>query len=206
MPYNNTFSKCLMPNSETNRKEPNKINFCTWDIETDYPEFKDDVIAIGFYDGNTYSKFLKSDYETKISNRNLMNRFITKTLEAKYTNYIHYAHYGGKFDFLPMLDELDLMGYDYEIIDVNGRILQVIAYRNEEDKNNGKFITFRDSYAIMPQKLSIITHSFNVEHKKQTETNWFNTNEKDYTSKWKNHNELKNEFLEYLEYDVIGLY
>ena len=114
----------LFPDNSLNRKKPNKVKFTTWDIETDYPDNPLDVTHIGFYNGEEY-KVKKTEECYDKTNSGIFQWFLSETLKPKYYGYYHYAHFGGKFDFLYLLEYLKEYNYDFDIIDVNGRILSV---------------------------------------------------------------------------------
>ncbi len=179
------------------------IKLATFDIETDYPDNPKDVLLIGFYDGESYREF------------NNFNNFLNFTLRKRYYNYNIYAHNGGRFDFKFLLDDLSKFDYDFNIVDVNGNILQIeipmVYYYNDSGVKLPKYtIKFRDSYMLMKDSLHKLSYSFNVPHKK-IECNFFNKNTKEnlsppnnlpYEDKFENWDK----FCEYLEYDTIGLY
>lgn len=170
------------------------IKLATFDIETDYPDNPKDILLIGFYDGEKYFCF------------DTMREFITFVMKKKYWNYNIYAHNGGKFDFKFLLHELNNFEYDFNIIDVNGNILEIsipmVYYKNDKRLTLPKYtIKFRDSYMLMKDSLHKLSHSFNVPHKK-VECNFFNKNNPDYEDKFQHWDK----FNEYLEYDTIGLY
>lgn len=171
----------LYPNTEY--KPSKKVKKCTWDIETDAPLHPEKVVLIGFYNGEKYFKF--DNFDT----------FLGECLKRKYIGCYHYAHFGGKFDFLFLLDALKSYELEYDIIDVNGKILEINIIL---DKYKGKHIKFRDSFAIMPKSLKDITTSFNVAHIKKHQE--FKTAYSEMSD------EQKEEFKEYLEYDTKGLY
>jgi hypothetical protein len=183
----------LYPPNEKNRQSPKKIKYTTWDIETDYPNNPKKVLLIGFFDGEKYRYWSYERYGD-----NCMKQFLLAVLDKKYYGYAHYAHFGGKFDFIYMLEELKKLDREFEIIDVNGRILSIEI---NVDRTKGRFWKFNDSFAIMPKKLHEITHSFDVPHKK-IEKNFFEILEPNYVDKFDNWEMFK----EYLEYDCKGLY
>ena len=198
----------LYPDNSKNRKNPNKIKFTTWDIETDYPDNPLNVTHIGFFDGKEY-KMKKTDQMYNKTNNGIFEWFISETLKPKYYGFCHYAHFGGKFDFLYLLETLKNYGYDFDIIDVNGRILSIKINFGEyiDDKNEiayKTFIEYRDSFAIMPKSLKSLTSSFNVEHQKQIHEFTHEAKEEICEA-----HKLKNCqicFDKYLEYDCKGLY
>lgn len=170
------------------------IKLATFDIETDYPDNPTDVLLIGFYDGYSYRCF--SDFPD----------FIKFVMRKKYYNYNIYAHNGGRFDFKFLLHALNDCDYNFDILDVNGNILQIQSVMQYYKNKNGTIlpkysIKFIDSYMLMKDSLHKLSWSFNVPHKK-IECNFFNKSGKDYKDKFNNWDLFK----EYLEYDTIGLY
>ena len=118
------------------------LKICTFDIETDYPDNPEDVILIGFYDGEKYYEFDNFD------------SFLGQSLKSKYYNHAIYAHNGGRFDFKFLLDSLSNYNYDYEILDVGGSILNIRIPFHKIVKTNGEIrfkynINYRDSYALL---------------------------------------------------------
>lgn len=145
----------------------------------------------GFFDGNNYYNY-----------RNL-GSFLGKCLQKKYFGYNIYGHYSGKSDFLFLLDELMKYDYNFDIIDTNGRILEIrVKIGNNRFKQ--RYINFRDSYAIMQSSLKIITNSFsNIINYPKIEYNFDNQDKKIFTCL--EHKKL-NCFECYNKYDTIGLY
>lgn len=178
--------------SPTNFKSKN-LKFATFDIETDYPDNPEDVLLIGFFNGKDYIEF------------NNFDTFLGETLKSKYFNYKIYAHNGGRFDFKFLLDTLINYDYEFEILDVNGSIINISVPFHKIIKNNEikyKYhIEYRDSYALLKDSLSKITNSFKVKHTKK-DVNFFKPDEDNYLDKFNNWNLFK----EYLKYDTIGLY
>lgn len=119
------------------RKRPTHKRICTVDAETD--PFKEGravkPFAIGFHDTEegTYRDFWGDDCVAQF--------FAWFLVEYKETPCIVYWHNGGKFDVFFCLDFMD-MGQHPVII--NGRIV-VLLFGGHE---------FRDSFAIIPEKLS----------------------------------------------------
>lgn len=166
---------------------PSKIKLATFDIETDK---KTKVEMLGFYNGVDYFKFDNFDI------------FLGESLKKKYYGYNIYAHYGGKFDFLFLLDKLLEYNYDFNIIDTNGRILQITVKFGNSFR--GRKINFRDSYALMPKDLKTITSSFSDKIKYPKIPYDFNDSSKKFFTCLKH---KKENCLEcYMMYDVIGLY
>jgi hypothetical protein len=129
----------------------------------------------GFYDGKDYRTFER------------LEEFLDMTRRKKYEGFRIYAHNGGKFDFLFILDPLLKRKWVTDIIDRGGRIIAL-----KIDNGVCRFL-FCDSYALLPQSLAKLTAGFGVAHKKM---------EMDYT-KVSKRGKLT---LEYLKNDCLGLY
>ena len=100
------------------------------DVETDPFLYgrKPEPFILGFYDGDQYQEFLGDD---------CVQQFIEWLREQK-TEYLIYAHNGGKFDFFYFLQQ-----FEPKLKIINGRIAKA-ALGNHE---------FRDSYLILPLPL-----------------------------------------------------
>ncbi|MHA2087031.1 MAG: DNA polymerase [Promethearchaeota archaeon] len=141
-----------------------------------------DFLLLGFYDGREF-KFFYS-----------IESFLKYVLSKRYYGYCIYAHFGGKYDFLFLLDKM----YDSaEIVENNGAIVEIKIgfqpYRNRFNQLKYKnYIRFRDSFRLMPTSLKKITETFKVDHLK---------GEIDF-----NKIKIDDETKKYLKNDVIGLY
>jgi hypothetical protein len=132
--------------------------------------------VLGFFDGIEYSKFES------------INEFLNYVNKKKYDGYTIYAHNGGRFDFLFILERILKITNTFEMMERQSAIINI---RSGLSKCN---ISFADSYALLPAKLIDLTKTFDVEHKKI---------EFDVTG----HNSKKDRrLLKYLENDCIGLY
>lgn len=100
-----------------------------------------------------------------------------------------FAHFGGRFDFLFFIREA-LRNSKYEISNLVPRGSGILSFDLSDDTRT---VTFRDSSALLPFSLRRLTESFRVDHKKQ---------EIDYSKI----SEITSELLEYLKYDLKGLY
>lgn len=151
-------------------------SFAVFDIES--ANWKD-FLCLGYYDGKNYETFFSlSDF--------LKFLFTTKTQNI-------FAHFGGIFDFLFLLQEILESNGEFKfgkIIPRGSGILSFELYRRNFGKR--KF-TFRDSSALLPFSLKKITETFGVAHQKQ---------EFDVARVQK----VTPELLEYLQYDCIGLW
>ena len=196
-------------------KDPNKKmpKFGVCDIEaSDWIKF----LVIGYY-----SKIRDSEtdepLEEKFETFERMADFCAWIFSDEQPHNIIYAHFGGKYDFNFILREFYFM-HEYYYIDgmiprgsgllcvsVSTVKRYSIAPAKTKEKNiikrfpNGdvlikdRTIVFKDSAALLPFSLKSLTENFGVEHKKQ---------EIDYEQI----KEVTPELLEYLEYDLKGLY
>lgn len=169
-------------NFENNRLTPLTVNnrrkrFCTYDIETtDWINY----LMGGFYDGYKYI-FCPS-----------LDDLCRTCLQSKYSGSLIYAHYGGGFDHRFILDWVlknrpDLM---VTIIEVHGNIIALDVFTPDRKKH----WRFYDSYQVIKGSLDKITQTFDVKHKKLSDTvDRANLQDNEITR-------------EYLKHDVIGLY
>lgn len=134
-----------------------------------------DFLVLGFFDGEYYETF---------SNR---KKFLQSLTKRKYDGFTIYAHNGGKFDFLFLLDDIFKLNWKPEFIERGGRIIALICHTG---KNK---ITFADSYALLPASLKNLGINFDVEHKKS---------EFEFTENLK----VSKRLLKYLENDCLCLY
>lgn len=154
--------------------------FGTFDIES--RDWKH-LLALGSYDGKTYKEFFS------------MEDYIKYLFSPDNTCTTYYAHFGGIFDFLFLIDFLfTKTASDLEIesrnLIINGRkILKLEFYRQRPKKK----ITFIDSSGLFPFSLKNLTESFDVKHKK------LDANVELFTK-------VTKKMLKYMKYDVIGLY
>ncbi len=126
-------------------------NFKVFDIETtDWNK----IYAIGIYNG------LKCNILAKQNKKN--EYFIKYLLDNLDDNDIIYAHNGGKFDFLFIIDYADknddLIIVDIKLINSSIGYLKISYHK--------KTIIFKDSYLILPKSLLKLTTDFDVKHKK----------------------------------------
>ena len=100
--------------------------------------------------------------------------FIYKN-RAEFSSFTFYAHNGGKFDLLLLLNEYVLYNVDKWRIDEDSLIVLNGAYLNLELLSIGSLegggdpptIRFRDSLRLLPMSLDKLGIDFNVPHKKQ---------------------------------------
>lgn len=147
----------------------------TFDIESDNWI---DLKLLGCYDGKEYRTFTS------------IPKFLNHILRDKYKGYRVYAHNGGKFDFLFLLEEIMERGLLKELTPRQGSVI-IIKIGNKRTH-----ITLADSYALLPDSLKRLSVAFDVPHAKGEID--FKGGEK-FNPKSKKH-------LEYLYNDCVGLY
>lgn len=151
------------------------MNYAVFDIESyKWIHFG----CLGFFDGSDYKVFYS------------IRKFLSFLDSKAYRNFRIYAHNGGKFDFLFLLDDIIKLGWDYKIIERGGRVIAIYI-----DTGKTRF-HFADSYALLPFSLKKLCESFKPEHYK---------GEYDYSTLRKNsfHSE---KLLRYLENDCLSLF
>lgn len=164
--------------SLSNKTKLRKIeNFAVFDIEAkNWTQF----VVAGVYDGSEFKHF---DSLGDVL-RYLESRKIEKV----------FAHFGGKYDFLFLLDFIDKHGknefvFEKAIPRGSGLLMFDVVCAKSSHK-----ITFTDSSALLPFSLDSLTKSFGVAHLKK---------KYDYE---KMPDKADAELLTYLEYDCKGLY
>lgn len=161
------------------------MNLITYDFEA-YDWIK--LYAVGFYDGiKTQTKVHKKI--SKNSNSQLI-KWLLDNIPDKSTAF---AHFGGKYDIRFIVDYLSDKTYNVANWQATKIVMIRSALASLTIKNtDGKTLTFRDSYLLLPQSLDKLTISFNVCNKKL---------KLDYSLGVKDVN-----FKSYFENDLIGLY
>ncbi|MEM3264677.1 MAG: DNA polymerase [Thermoplasmata archaeon] len=145
-----------------------------------------EIYAIGIYDGNSEPIIHYTVGRSK--NRDITNfEFIDWLFSYLHDNDVVYAHNGGKYDFLFIMDYVSAKRAELvKLLTINGSIVSMIV------KKDGKTITFKDSYHILPASLLRLTNDFDVKHKKL---------KMDYDLGVKDPN-----FENYFKNDLMGLY
>lgn len=117
------------------------------------------VYAIGIYDGIKVNTEVHNPSQDRLESN---NSFIEWLLTNLNDGDIVYAHYGGRYDFLFIIDYVNTTkkARIVKFIIINGSVAQMIV------RFNDKSIMFRDSAHILPASLLRLTNDFNVEHKK----------------------------------------
>lgn len=111
------------------KQEIKQLRFGTFDIETD----KDlNPILIGWYDGSKYYESQKIEDFLKFIEDN-----------KKYID-TWFAHFGGRFDFLLILERINFRA---EWFESGGRIIQL------KFKFGKKIVKLADSYSLLPDSL-----------------------------------------------------
>src|SRR5579871_413616 len=106
-------------------------------------------VVIALYDGKTYQVFTS------------LKAFLSEISKKKYRGYVFYAHNGGKFDFLFLLEDIfNKSSWKTGVWEKNGGIL-ALTIENQTTK-----FTIADSYAILAQSQLKLSQSFNVKHSK----------------------------------------
>jgi len=172
------------------------MKFAVFDIET-IQWVK--PYSVCFFDGKDFKMFTGDD---------CVSCFIDFVITKKYRGYNIYAHNGGKFDFLFILDVLRFRDYDFSLIFQGSRCALIKVYhqkegkiKNRKSRNNLRFV---DSYNILKFSLDKLTKDFDVKHKK---TNFMENNGKrDYDYLYELYKKGDNRFYDYVKNDVLGLY
>jgi len=141
------------------------MSYGVWDIETE--GVGGDFVILGWYDGQEYHDGDFLDLANFVENSQVKTWF---------------AHYGGKFDNLYLLDFLRKNGYKFSLEAINSFIMPTLNKKH-----------FRDSYLLMPMSLKRLTHDFDTKHKKL-----------DYDD-YEEHKDTE-KLRKYLKNDVLGLY
>lgn len=128
-----------------------KINvdrIATFDIESNHWV---DFEVLGFFDGETYKTFSRLD------------KFLEYLETGKrYNGWSIFAHNGGKFDFLFLIEPMMRRGWTFSISERQGRVMVL-----EVKAKRSKF-SFFDSYSLLPSSLADLCKAFGVPHQKET--------------------------------------
>lgn len=107
------------------------------------------VKAVGFYDGNNVYYF------------DTLLHFFKHIFQKRYRSHVIYAHNGGRFDFLPLVDVLTELKINYTLVNIGSRIAQITCFLPNKQK-----IVFRDSICLLPNTLKKLSEAFKVDHGK----------------------------------------
>ena len=207
---------------EKTQKNKDLINkFITLDIETYMDGETLTPFLISFYDGRISKSFYLSDYE---NTEQMILECFNSLFIRKYNGYKIYVHNLARFDIIFLLK------YLVKKVDVQPRIHKgrFISLTVSFGENNEYQMEFRDSYLILLGSLRKLCSAFKVETVKSVFPFFFvNKNNLDYlgkipelkyfigiskedyneyTSKFNNNWNLKNEAIKYCEIDCISLY
>lgn len=127
--------------------QPKPYKLAVFDIEGN--NWKD-FVMMGFYDGQEYYEFFK------------VQDFLDFVLTRKYFSWRIFAHFGGRYDFLFILEYLFKIGFhkQTQIIEVSGRI--ILLKVKIKDRN----IYFVDSFSLLPSSLDKLGEAFQTKHRK----------------------------------------
>jgi hypothetical protein len=124
------------------------MNYAVFDIEARGGKWIDFEI-LGLFDGKEYRTFIS------------LKKFIDYIGQGKrFDGWRLYAHNGGRYDFLFLLEELLDRGWIEKIIDRVGTIVAL-----QINTGRAKF-TLADSYCLLPLSLRSLAENFGVEHQK----------------------------------------
>jgi hypothetical protein len=121
------------------------MQYAVFDIESNHWI---DFAVLGFFDGQDYRTFESP------------GAFLDALDSKAYKGFWIYAHNGGKFDFMFLLDELFERGWIEKIIERGGRMLAIRV-----DTGTTRF-TLCDSYALLTASLQALSDSFKPPHPK----------------------------------------
>ncbi len=152
-------------------------------------------VALGMANNN------QNLYKT-FTGKDCIKQFVTELLRRKWRNYRFVAHNGGKYDFIPVIEELTERvnkndGLEIEILTKGANNTPFFVKISDE---NDKPRYLQDSMALMPRSLDSLTKSFTPDMTKGD----FDFNKID---KWKDMpKDDRKKMLEYLKRDCESLY
>ena len=167
------------------RKQIDKIDnrIAAYDFEAtandvDGNEFKVFRTSMAYNDLDNEGDIIKREIDTISTKTFGGENSISKWLDyvsdniGKFHDYTFYAHNGGKFDLLLILNEYILdnntnwsISPEFLIV-LNGAYLNMILVHKDSTPDNPLTITFKDSLKLLPQGLGKLTEEFDVAHKK----------------------------------------
>ena len=160
-------------------KQPTQPTIATLDFETDPfagPGHPVTPFCAGFYDGLSFISFWGDNCVAQIAD-------YIRRLDRPY---IIYAHNGGRFDFLFMVEHLEP-----NLFCIGSRVVQAYIRGNQFANGPSHMHELRDSFAILPVPLTDAAEKFKFDYAKMTRGQ---------------RNRHRAEIIEYLEQDCIGLY
>lgn len=137
-----------------------------------------DLEVLAFYDGHIYKVFTK------------IPAFLNFLDSRFYRSYRIYAHNGGKFDFLFLMEEILNRGWKVKLTPRQGSIIIIHVTTAK-----GNHFTLCDSYALLPDSLKRLTEGFQVEHKKMDSPDFK-----------RRISRRSKKLMKYLHNDILGLY
>lgn len=163
-------------------------NVVTFDIESyDWTN----PVALGMYHhgSDTYRVF---------TGENCIEKFVDEFVRRKWRNHHFYAHNGGRYDFIPVIEELaDREGFEAQFLTRNSDVFYARVSKTE-GKPETRFL--HDSIALIPLSLREAADAFAPEQPK---------GEFDYEDIGPIRDmpaDKRNEMLDYLKQDCISLY
>lgn len=166
----------LTPIRNIKERPPQKFSVCDIESAAGWVNF----LIIGLYDGKEYR-----DFETLLE-------FFDYLFETSYENRVIYAHFGGKYDFMFLLEHL-FAHSKYHVSSMIPRGSGILCFDVICPTRSSVKLTFRDSSAMLPHSLRSLCENFKVAHQKL---------EVDYDAIKCVTPELR----EYLEHDCKGLH
>ena len=137
----------LKPIKKIKEREPQKFAVCDIESAAGWVNF----LLIGHYDG-----YVHTDFET-------LHEFF-EFLTNKGESQTIYAHFGGKYDFMFLLEYL-FSNSKFSVMSMIPRGSGILCF-DVLDPRTGVKITFRDSSAMLPHSLRSLCENFNVNHQK----------------------------------------
>lgn len=132
---------------------------------------------------------------------NCIENFVNEILKRKWRNYRFVAHNGGKYDFIPIIEELVKQKKNKNLnLEILTKGPNETPFFVRIEDNAGKTRYLQDSFALMPRGLDSLTHSFVPDAPKLD----FDLEKID---KWNDMtDENKREMLKYLKRDCTSLF
>ena len=156
--------KFILPIKKHNK---NTQKFLTMDIETRKIDNNMEPVCISFFDG----KFIKSFYLTEYSNSNeMLSDALKAIMTPKYHGFKVYIHNFSYFDSVFLLKNLVPLCSKMNPIIRDNRFIKLDAYYENKTSTKGEkltknYVTFIDSFNLLPASLEDLGKNFNVENK-----------------------------------------
>jgi hypothetical protein len=121
------------------------MTYGTFDIESeDWIKFR----CLGMFDGTRFRWFRSVD------------AFLDELDQRKWRGWRWYAHNGGKFDFLFMMEAMLARNWKFELMERAGRIVSMKVH------TRSNYFQLADSYALLPFSLQRLSDTFKPNHPK----------------------------------------